>query len=80
MKNAQIIKQAAAEVTELIQTLDSAVNAYLEKSGMDNNQKIVNIGRALGAYHVAWVAGLSELNETQNGRILNKIKKHGAKS
>lgn len=71
-KTQAIVKQAALESTELALKIDKLVNAYLKKSKMSKNQKIVNVGRALNAYHVNWISNMALALEVKNEEILDK--------
>jgi hypothetical protein len=59
MKTEQFIEQASQETSDLCKEIDKLVDSYLAKSRMPKDQKIVNVGRALNAYHVQWIANLS---------------------
>jgi len=65
------VNQASNEVHELINRIDSLVDDYLKKdSKMETNQRIVNVGRALNAYHVAWISNLENQTNQANDSIL----------
>ncbi len=80
MTNAQIITQASKEVTNLAAEIDALVDKYLKESKMEANQRIVNVGRALNAYHIGWVSSVSGQLDKMNDEILlvSPNKKPGA--
>ena len=55
MKTEEFVKQAEDEVKDLTRTMNDIIDEYIVNSSMPKNQRLVNVGRALNAFHVAWV-------------------------
>jgi hypothetical protein len=70
MATAQIHHEASKEVSDLIRNLDNVIDEYLNHSEMEKNQRLTNVGRALSALHVGWVANLQAECEVRNSAIL----------
>jgi len=71
MNAAQIVKEAHEDVNSLIKQIDLIVDAHLKSpSGLNANQRIVNVGRAINAYHVAWIENLKGQTDQLNNEIL----------
>lgn len=71
MKTNEFIQQASDETSRIARNIEKVIDDYLDFSLMDKNQRIVNVGRALNAVHVAWIANLGSQLETTNNLILD---------
>jgi len=76
MKTTNFVELAQEDVKELTRKIDLIVDEYLQKSKAPKNQRIVNVGRALNAYHVCWIANLGSMLEGHH----EAIKANGLKS
>jgi hypothetical protein len=71
MATDKIAKKSQNDVGELFKKIDSMIDDYLKaESGIAVNQRIVNVGRALNAYHVCWVDNMVRQTNQANDKIL----------
>jgi uncharacterized protein YukE len=66
IRTKEYVEEAQKETDEIMKEIDSVIDKYLGKSKMPLPQKYVNIGRALNAYHIAWIGHISATLEKVN--------------
>lgn len=66
MATSEIIEQSTGEISDLLRNIDDVVDEYIANSSLPKEQAIVNVGRALNAYFVSWIANLGAELETRN--------------
>lgn len=75
MKSTNFVEDAQKEVSELVRKMDNLVDEYLGASEMPKEQRLVNVGRAINAFHVAWVANLGAELEARHKQIISAGKR-----